>query len=104
MYTEKNFKSKKELKAAVQARQTLLHALAYINCPDTQKTAGEIAAITVLEAHLSKAREVRYYQPGPFGGNEPLNGDIFCEGPHYPEPHRWYAACTAKDGVIVKVK
>jgi hypothetical protein len=51
-----------------------------------------------------KPQPVRYYQPGPFGGNEPVNGDVFCEGPHYPAPHSWYAACTAKDGVIVKVK
>ena len=46
---------------------------------------------------------VTYYQPG---GMFPaaLDGTIFCEGPHYPEPHRWYAQCEAKDGVIVKVK
>jgi hypothetical protein len=104
MYTVKNFRSKKELKEAVIAHQTLLHALMYVNCPDTQKTAGEIHAIAILEAQLVRTRGVRYYQPGPFGGNEPLNGTFCCEGPHYPEPHRWYATCTAKDGVIVKVK
>lgn len=26
------------------------------------------------------------------------------EGPHYPEPHRWYARVEMKDGVIVRVK
>ena len=69
MYTERNFKTKKALKQAVQA--------------------GE---------------RVTYYQPGPFGGNEPRDGTIYVEGPHYPEPHRWYAACEVKDGVIVDVK
>ena len=69
MYTRRNFRSKKELKAAVAA--------------------GE---------------EVTYYQPGPFGGNEPRDGTFCCEGPHYPEPHRWYATCEAKDGRIVKVR
>ena len=69
MYTSKNFKSKKDLKAAVSA--------------------GE---------------RVTYFQPGPFGGNEPKDGTFCCEGPHYPQPHKWYASCTAKDGVIVSVK
>ena len=73
MYTDRNFKTKKALKEAVAA-----HA------------AGTGPAVT-------------YHQPGPFGGNEPLNGSFSVEGPHYPEPHRWYARCTAKSGVIVKV-
>lgn len=28
----------------------------------------------------------------------------FVEGPHYPEPHRWYAQVEMKDGIVVKVK
>ena len=28
----------------------------------------------------------------------------YLEGPHYPEPHKWYAEVEMKDGVIVKVK
>lgn len=74
MYTDRNFKTKKALKEAVAAFN-----------------AGEGPGVT-------------YYQPGPFGGSEPDNGTFCVEGPHYPEPHRWYASCTAKDGVIVKVK
>lgn len=53
MYTLQNFKSKKELKTAVDGRQ---------------------------------------------------DGTFCFEGPHYPEAHRWYATCTAKDGVITGVK
>ena len=83
MYTDKNFRSKKELKAAVTAFNDAV-------------TSG--AGMTLA------APPVRYYQPGPFGGNEPKDGTFCCEGPHYPEPHKWYATCTAKDGVIVKVK
>ena len=84
MYTEKNFRSKKELKEAVAAY-------------NLRKSLPE-------DAPFPMARPVRYYQPGPFGGNEPKDGTFCCEGPHYPEPHKWYATCTAKDGVIVKVK
>jgi hypothetical protein len=45
-----------------------------------------------------------YYQPGPFSGNEPMNGTITLEGPHYPEPHRWYTQAGVKDGYIISVK
>ena len=69
VYTDKNFKTKKALIAAV--------------------VSGE---------------DVTYYQPGPFGGNEPSEGKILIEGPHYPEPHKWYAECFARDGKIVTVK
>jgi hypothetical protein len=32
------------------------------------------------------------------------NGRDTVEGPHYPEPHRWYAAVEVTDGVVTKVK
>ena len=57
-----------------------------------------------LKEAVAAGKEVRYFQYGPFGGNEPQNGKIFLEGPHYPQPHTWYATAEAKDGVIVKVK
>ena len=57
-----------------------------------------------LKRAVLAGRKVTYYQPGPFGGNEPRNGTVYLNGPHYPEPHRWYAQAEVKDGVIVKVK
>ena len=57
-----------------------------------------------LKEAVAAGQKVTYYQPGPFGGNEPRSGRFCVEGPHYPEPHRWYAECVAEDGVIVKVK
>ena len=68
MYTVRNFKTKKSLKEAVKA--------------------GESIAI---------------FQPGPFGGNEPTEGTTCLEGPHYPEPHKWYATATLKNGKVIKV-
>jgi len=53
---------------------------------------------------VAAGRQITVYQPGPFGGNEPANGTVCVEGPHFPEPHRWYATATLKDGVVVKVK
>lgn len=65
MYTDKNYKTKKELKADVQAGKT-----------------------------------VTVYQPGPFEGTK--TGRVCIEGPHYPEPHRWYATVEIADGAITK--
>lgn len=85
MYTTKNFKTKKELRDAVQAWNAYW-------------------AVSQSEADLNgPPPAVRYYQPGLFGGNEPQNGTITLEGPHYPAPHQWYCRAVVKDGVIVKV-
>lgn len=57
-----------------------------------------------LKESVANGDQNGYYQVGPFGGNEPQDGEIALEGPHYPKPHSWYATATVKDGVIVKVK
>lgn len=54
-----------------------------------------------LKEAVASGKQVRCYSPGPFPC--PDNGKITLEGPHYPEPHKWYASATLKDGVIVKV-
>jgi hypothetical protein len=65
-YTSKNFKTKKDLKAAIAAGQK----------------------ITVFQPAL---------------GSVPRDGNVFLEGPHFPEPHKWYASGVMKDGYLVKV-
>lgn len=57
-----------------------------------------------LKEAIARGEVVTVYQPGPFGGNEPKDGKVFLEGPHYPEPHKWYAEGTLKDGKLIKVK
>ena len=56
-----------------------------------------------LVAGVKAGKSVETYQPG---GNFPAtrDGHIALEGPHYPEPHKWYASAVVKDGVIVSVK
>ena len=56
-----------------------------------------------LKDAVKSGKRVEVFQPGPFGGNVPSNGKVCIEGPHYPEPHRWYASCELRDGSIVKV-
>ncbi len=34
----------------------------------------------------------------------PLNGTVYLEGPHYPQPHNLYAQATLVNGIITKVK
>lgn len=72
MYTVENFKTKKAVKEAIAAHKR-----------------GERHA-------------VRVYQPGPFGGMEPMNGTVYLEGPH--EYHKWYAQGTLENGELVSVK
>jgi len=73
MYTSVNYPTKKALKEAVAA------------------------------SNEGKGKPVTYFQPGPFGGNEPQDGTVYVEGPQYPQPHRFYASCKVKDGRIIKV-
>lgn len=57
-----------------------------------------------LKEALANGEKLTVYQPGPFG-REPNKLEKVClEGPHYPEPHRWYAEAVLKDGYIIKVK
>lgn len=57
-----------------------------------------------LKEAVAAGKEVTIFQPGPFGGNEPTDGKLSVEGPHYPEPHKWYAQIEVADGKVVKVK
>jgi hypothetical protein len=57
-----------------------------------------------LREAVQRGERVGYYQPGPFGGNEPSDGTIYLEGPHYPAAHSWYASATVADDIIVKVR
>jgi len=67
MYTNKNFKTKKEFREAV-----------------------------------AEGKKVTLFAPGI--GSPKVNGTEYVEGPHYPEPHRWYCQVEMKDGIVVKVK
>lgn len=57
-----------------------------------------------LKDAVANGELVTVFQPGPFGGREPQEGVVALEGPHYPEPHKWYAQATLQGGRVVKVK
>lgn len=56
-----------------------------------------------LREAVERGVQVGYYQPNSIIRDLPRDGTIYVEGPHYPEPHRWYATCKVQNGVIVKV-
>jgi hypothetical protein len=55
-----------------------------------------------LKDAVAAGKKIMLYSPGL--GTPKRDGDEYVEGPHYPEPHRWYAKVVMKDGYIVKVK
>jgi hypothetical protein len=61
-----------------------------------------------LKDAVTAGRRVGVYQPNDMFGNtakvQAGEHRVTLEGPHYPQPHRWYAEATVRDGVIVKVK
>ncbi len=75
MYAIKNFRTKKELKQAVWWWRN---------------------------QDSGNPPPVGCYQPGPFGPDV-ADGEHTCEGPHYPEAHRWYARVKVVANRIVKV-
>jgi hypothetical protein len=50
---------------------------------------------------VKQGQTVTVFSPSPF----PIERDgiEFIEGPHYPQPHSWYARVEVKDGIVVKV-
>lgn len=55
-----------------------------------------------LKDAVATGQQVTIYAPGM--GTPKRDGIEFIEGPHYPEPHRWYAQVEMKNGIVVKVK
>ena len=74
MYTDKNFRTKKELKEAVLSG----HCTVRVYQPNDMFRVTE---------RISQGKHT-----------------VTLEGPHYPEAHRWYGTAECVDGCVVKVK
>ena len=55
-----------------------------------------------LAAVKAGVRHEPYNPSGMFPA--PANGNVSIEGPHYPQPHKWYASAKVEDGVIVSAQ
>lgn len=57
----------------------------------------------LIEA-VKSGKKISVYNPGLGGEIDPNSKKVFIEGPHYPQPHKWYAQVELENGYIVKVK
>jgi hypothetical protein len=55
-----------------------------------------------LREALAAGADVEVYAPGL--GSIPKEGRVSLEGPHFPEPHRWYGEGMMEGGKLVGVK
>ena len=55
-----------------------------------------------LKEAVAKGMPVRLFAPGL--GEPKENGTEYVKGPHYPQPHKWYAEVQVVNGLVVKVK
>jgi hypothetical protein len=66
--------------------------------PPTKKALREMVA-----AHQrGDGPAVRIFSPGPFPCR--TEGVEYVEGPHYPQPHRWYASVVVAGGIVTRVR
>ena len=54
-----------------------------------------------LKEAIAAGKHVAVFSPGMFPANQ--NGIETIEGPHYPEPHKWYASVQVENGMVTKV-
>ena len=54
-----------------------------------------------LKDAVKSGKRISVYSPGL--GSPNMNGVEYVEGPHFPEPHRWYAKVQVQNGLVVKV-
>jgi len=54
-----------------------------------------------LKESIKAGNEEVVYAPGQ--GSIPENGTVHLEGPHFPEPHKWYATGVLRDGLLIKI-
>ena len=57
-----------------------------------------------LRDWIAAGKRLTAFQPGPYADKAPKFGEVSVEGPHFPEPHRWYARVVLDNGIITEVK
>lgn len=57
-----------------------------------------------LREAVAAGKQIMVYNPGLGGPIDKNAKGIAVEGPHYPQPHKWYAQVDLENGFIKKVK
>lgn len=64
-------------------------------------TAVNYKSKKALVEAVKRGDPVRIFAPG--SGTPVTDGIETLEGPHYPEPHKWYARVKMENGLVKKV-
>ena len=56
-----------------------------------------------LKLAIKEGKEVYIFQPNDLFNNPLSDGRHTIEGPHYPQPHTWYAIVEVKDKRVIRV-
>jgi hypothetical protein len=91
-YTIQNFKAKKALRDAVAKWN------------EYSENTGSYRLKNGLLYESECPQPVRCFQPGLGPDLSSFTGKVYLEGPHYPQPHRWYAEGWMEGGLLVRVK
>ena len=57
-----------------------------------------------LKEAVASGQKIRVRHVSVMGDTYVTNGTAYLSGPWYPEPHKWYAEVSVKDGFITTVK
>ena len=61
-----------------------------------------------LKEAIKNGEKVTIFQPNDMFGNPKASptftGNATVEGPHFPDPHRWYGNVKVENGLVVSVK
>ena len=69
----------------------------------TAYASGNPKTKTELRKWLEAGKDVRVTNLTPLGNTEVKDGVAYLSGPHYPQPHTWYAEVLLENGKIVKL-
>lgn len=61
------------------------------------------ASKAAVKRAIAAGERVTVHQPGPYGSQPVPDGRQSFEGPHYPQPHKWYGMGVVKDGALVSI-
>lgn len=64
-------------------------------------TATNYPSGAALKRDFQAGTKIKVVQPGI--GQAIKNGIVYLEGPHYPQPHKWYLAAEVTNGYITKI-
>jgi hypothetical protein len=57
-----------------------------------------------LKRALKAGEKITCYSPGIPDVPKNGTGSVFLEGPHFPQPHKWYLKGWMENGFLVSVK